>query len=47
MNFKEYGDSKNNPEFDSYSTELLTGKFRNIKKYKDNFEKSYYDITNI
>ena len=44
---QELEDSKNNPEFDNYSRELLTGKFRNINKYKDNFEKSYYDITNL
>jgi len=44
---KELSESVNNPEIDSYSSELLTGKFRNINKYKNNFEKSYYDITKL
>lgn len=41
----ELKESKNNPELESYSKELLTGEFRNVKKYKDNFDESYYDIT--
>ena len=44
---KELEDNKNNPEFENYSKELLTGKFRNLKKYKDNFEKSNYDINKL
>lgn len=36
--------NKNNPEVEDYSKELLTGKFRNIEKYKNNFDKSQYDI---
>lgn len=40
----ELKESRNNPELEKYSKELLTGEFRNIKKYKNNFEESYYDI---
>lgn len=38
---------ENIPEFEKYSKELLTGKYRNINKYKENFEKSFYDINNL
>lgn len=41
----ELKESKENPELESYSKELLTGEFRNAKKYKDNFDESNYDIT--
>lgn len=44
---EELKESKNNPEFDSYSKELLTGKFRNIEKDKDNFEQSSYDTEKL
>lgn len=44
---KELEDSKENPEFEKYSSELLTGNFRNIEKYKENFEKSNYDIKKV
>ena len=44
---KELEDGKENPEFGNYSNELLTGNFRNVNKYKKNFEKSYYDITKL
>lgn len=44
---KELKDSENNPDFDSYSNELLTGKYRNINKYMNNFEKAHYDITKL
>lgn len=40
----ELQESKTNPELESYTKELLTGKFRNIEKYKNNFDESYYDI---
>ena len=43
----ELKESKNNPELDNYAKELLTGEFRNIKKYKDNFENSNYNVTNL
>lgn len=43
----EIKESKNNPEIENYSKELLTGKFRNIKKYKTNFDESYYDINKL
>ena len=41
----ELKENKENPELESYSKELLTGEFRNAKKYKDNFDESNYDIT--
>ena len=44
---KELENSKENPEFEVYSKELLNGEFRNVNKYKSNFEKSHYDITNL
>ena len=40
----ELQESKTNPELENYTKELLTGKFRNIEKYKNNFDESYYDI---
>lgn len=43
----ELKESKNNPELENYSKELLTGEFRNVKKYKVNFDESYYDINNL
>ncbi len=44
INF-ELKESKNNLELECYSKELLTGEYRNIKKYKNNFDESNYDIT--
>lgn len=43
----ELKESKNNPELEDYSKELLTGKFRNTKKYTRNFEESFYDINKL
>ena len=40
----ELKESKDNPELENYSKELLMGEFRNVKKYKGNFDESYYDI---
>ncbi len=40
----ELKESKDNPELENYSKELLTGEYRNVKKYKGNFDESYYDI---
>lgn len=39
--------SENNLEKEAFSQELLTGKFRNIKKYESNFNDAYYDIDNL
>ena len=35
--------NNNYPDFDKYSMELLTGEYRDVYKYKDNFEKAHYD----
>lgn len=43
----ELQESENNPELENYSKELLTGTFRNIKKYKNNFDESFYDINKL
>ena len=37
----------NNPELESYKKEILTGEFRNIKKYENNFSDANYDIENL
>ena len=39
--------NKNNPEVEDYSNESLTGKFRNIEKYKNNFDILHYDINQL
>lgn len=43
----ELKESKENPELENYSKELLTGTFRNVKKYKDNFNESFYDFNKL
>lgn len=43
----ELKESINNSELEDYSKELLTGKFRNTKKYTRNFEESFYDINKL
>lgn len=44
---KELNNGLQNPEYEVYSEELLTGKFRNVKKYQDNFLESNYDIDKL
>lgn len=43
----ELEESKDNPELDNYAKELLTGEFRNVGKYQNNFASSYYDINHL
>lgn len=43
----ELEESINNPEIEAYTNELLTGRFRNVKKYSKNFISSFYDIEKL
>lgn len=44
---KELESGKDNPEYNVYSNELINGKFRNVNKYKNNFEESFYNFDEI
>ena len=44
---RELESNKNNPELENYSKELLTGTFREVEIYKDNFTESFYDFDRL